>query len=96
MKKVTLSQDTTGTNAENDNSSNSLINRIPVDGTPFTIVEIEKGYFLALGNYRLTEVVEDENELYNLVIAPTYEHNGHYDWNFLLTVVNAIVQASKK
>lgn len=44
----------------NKNSSEKLIQREPVEGTPFQIITIEQGTFIAIGNRRITEYTTKE------------------------------------
>lgn len=59
----------TQSNAEENNSSQfgdtntELIQRWRVYNTPFTIIKNEQGWFVVMGEYRLTEIFETENEL---------------------------------
>lgn len=54
-----------------------------VENTPFDIVEIDEKYFVALGKYRLTELLSTETE------AKAYIDNK--EWNLLLAVISSIV-----
>lgn len=59
----------TQSNVEENNSSNSgnknteLIQRWRVYNTPFTVIHNEQGWFTVMGEYRLTELFENEDEL---------------------------------
>lgn len=56
-------------NAEqNSNSNSSLIEREPVEGTPFWIVgNSEKGYIGVLGKYQITENQTNKQEVLNYI-----------------------------
>lgn len=59
-----LVQTTSHGSAKKANKSRSeseqLIEQIPVEGTPFTVVKVEDKWFLAMGKYRLTEPMESK------------------------------------
>lgn len=48
----------------NSNSSKTIIEREQVNGSPFWLIRIDRGWFLAMGEQRLTEVMETKNEIY--------------------------------
>lgn len=50
----------------NSQSSEHLIERERVDNTPFTIVTIQQGTFIAISNRRVTDYITKE-ECYNLI-----------------------------
>ena len=50
-----------------------IIERSVITGTPFVIVKTEQGMFLAMGRYRITELVEDEAYLRHLVESKNWE-----------------------
>lgn len=83
MKTVTL--DTTPTNAEEQTKqSYSLIDREEIENTPFLLVKTEHGYFLAIGNHRITELTKTREEQLEKI------YSSNIDWLFLLTTVNAV------
>lgn len=52
-----------------ENSSKPLIERIPIDNTPFTLIgDQEKGYFIAMGNYKITDQILKNEEEANLML----------------------------
>lgn len=60
----------TQSSAGENNNSNSgnkenteIIKRWKVYNTPFNIIQTEQGWFTVMGDYRLTEVFEEEDEL---------------------------------
>ena len=67
MEKNVLETSSTSANQTDKKQSGKLIERHPLEGTPFTLVNQEEKYFLALGNYRITEYKDNEDELLNLV-----------------------------
>lgn len=60
-----------------DTEAISQIDSIP--GTPFTIIRVDKNYFLALGKYRISEMVDDKDYLIKLITEK--------DW---FTIINVI------
>jgi len=63
-----------------------LIKKEPVIGTPFELVTTDEGTFVALGHYRLSESMT-EDEACRLIVEK--------DWNFLLSVINVFVNQLK-
>ena len=53
-----------------------------VEGTPFTVVKVDDQYFLALGKYRLSELLDSEEE--------AKEEINDLSWNRLLSVMYAV------
>lgn len=65
-------------------NENSQIKKVlPYEGTPLDIVEVDESFFVALGKYRLTELL------------PTFEeakaYIEHKEWNMLIGLIHAIV-----
>lgn len=60
-----------------------LIKREPVEGTPFTKVTTDRGTFIGMGQYRLTEFLESD-QIQDILLTK--------DWNFLLAVVSVVVE----
>lgn len=60
-----------------------LIKRDQVEGTPFTIIETERGCFIGMGQYRLTEFIE-RDQCSDFILTK--------DWDFLLSVVSVLVE----
>lgn len=61
---------------------NEIISTRTVEGTPFKIIDTEKGAFIGFGRYRVSELttVEDCRKIIE-----------DKEWELLLSVVNAIV-----
>lgn len=92
MKSTTNTQlenlHTTANQTDNkDYSKNSeLIKQTPIDGTIFTMVEVEeKGAFVALGNHRLTEFYQNAEGAYT-------DNIEHVNWEFLMNVISLTVE----
>lgn len=79
------------TNAEeptNLNSSEELLEQNPIENTPFILVgNKEKGYFVAIGHYRLTPRTTKEQAL-GLV--------EERDWNLLMAAMFTAVEVEKQ
>lgn len=78
---------------DNKNSSKSkqLVKRKEITGTPFVAVKDEKGWFLTMGQYRITEHKEELKGLEQLL----KQNNDQMNWNFLTTVIATIVEQIK-
>lgn len=64
------------------NSTSELTEVIRIEDTPFSAVRIENKYFLAMGKYRLTDLVDTYQEI---------EQNVHnITWNRLTQVIAII------
>lgn len=91
-KELLELQNTTGTNDTGSSNSTSqndeLVERIKVPGTGFEIVgNKEKGYFIALGTYRLTEFKSKEYCMKMIEIK---------DWDLIVSLIGAAIQADKR
>lgn len=73
---------------EQKTENKKLITRIPVNNTPFTMVEYEGRYFLTFGNYILLTDMESFAE-----IELALETNM---WNIMGAYIHAIVDTIKK
>lgn len=79
---------TSHTNAENENESNKnystkLVEREAYEDSPLMINRIEeKGWFITLGNKRLTEYYEKKYQIIDLLEKPT--------WQLLITLMIAV------
>lgn len=47
---------------ETKQESGKIIDFLEIEGTPFKIVVTEKKYFIAIGNQRMTELMDSYNE----------------------------------
>lgn len=69
---------------EKENSSNSsdkIVEREHIENTPFTIITLEKGSFIAIGNKRVTEYTTKQ-ECKNLIFER--------DWDLIANMVMAM------
>lgn len=78
------------TNAVDTNTDNrQLILKREIKGTPFTLTGNEdQGYFLTLGNYRLTEAKETPEEATEEIESNT--------WNIISRLVAAYIDFDKR
>lgn len=88
MKRIAteLSNSLTGTEKENFDNQNSsqLVERQPIEGTPFHLVILENKEdecFIGLGNYRLNTPTTKQNCLQQI---------NDRDYNMILALINAI------
>lgn len=93
MKKLTQELEGTPIIVKEQTNSNSLIDKTPLEGTPFTLVQVEQGNFLAIGNQRVTELTKTEDELMERVITGTID--GNVDWDLIVNTINAIIELKK-
>lgn len=78
------------TDTDNKQSSHLMIND-PIENTPFRLVgHTEKGWFIAMGNTRLTEFHFTKEE------ALEYLHDRHKVWDLMLTMMITVADAAIK
>jgi hypothetical protein len=75
-------QNTASTEEENLNNLECLVEQY--ENTPFLIVQSDEGYFLALGNSRLTDVYKTKEKLDTFVKENTWNLIG----SFVLSLIN--------
>lgn len=91
MKKIILeNSQTTANQANSTDYSNELINREPIEGTPFQLIKLENGFFLTMGNYRITEIYNTKEETLELI------NTQKLNWYTLLTIINTMIEYNKK
>lgn len=80
----------TQTNAEKTNTPNSeLVSRETIHGTPFNLVGNEdKGWFLAMANYRITEMCDTKSEALEKLDSDT--------WSIMLAMVHVAMEIHKQ
>lgn len=66
------------------NDGEGYINRKDIDNTPFTVITISKGSFVALGKYRLTELYKTEKEAIDEALK--------VDWNRITQVILLLIE----
>lgn len=65
-----------------ENSGDRLIQREEIGGTPFVAIKLEEGgWFLTMGNHRLSEEFADLDEL------KIWMGGNHVNWDILLNVI---------
>jgi hypothetical protein len=88
-KKLQESSMNAGTPGK-EQSNSQLIERKTIEGF-FTGVKLEnQDWFIALGNYKVTNAVFETFEE-----AESYISNMSIDWAFLTTIINVVVENSK-
>lgn len=82
-----MEQKHSGTNVNETNNSNSgeeLIKQTEIEGTPFKKIETAAGNWIALGQYRLTDLIGDvELELKVMELQRT-------DWQMMIAIIGAV------
>lgn len=71
---------------EQEIQNTELIHREPIDGTPFQVITIEEGSFIALGRFRVSDIQSEEN---------CYKMIEGKDWNLILATVSVILSSLK-
>lgn len=72
---------------DKQSSTSELVKRIDIEETPFQAVKlVDKGWFIALGQYRLTDYKETEEECR---LMAKEKH-----WELLLSVISVIVETA--
>lgn len=71
-----------------DTRNSELVSRETIPGTPFTIVGTDQGYFLAMGQFRLTEYFETRDIVIDEIDAEA--------WNLVLQMITAVLNAEKR
>lgn len=71
-----------------ENKGEQLLERIPVPDTPFMIMKNDGKYFVTFGQYRVSELYEDIDDIDRLI----YEK----DYNFLLNLMFAVFEITNK
>lgn len=68
---------------DNKSSSKQLIEREPVEGTPFWLITTAEGSWIAMGGYRMTEVGSRDEVL---------EQVGYINWTMVVRIAAIIAQ----
>lgn len=85
VKPLGISHTSMNAQEEGNNSqSGKIVEIIDLPETPFHLVKTEVGYFLAIGNKRVTELTEDEEKLRNDVVMQKY--------NLLVSLITVICE----
>ena len=74
-------------NEDSSNSNSEIITRENITDTPFTIIGIEKGFFVVIGEYRLTEIG---------TYSACMEFIDNKSWNNITSVIMIIVEKLTK
>lgn len=81
-------QSNTESNAQENGNNSQLITRNEIKGTPFDIITTEEGSFLAIGHYRLSEIIIDIKELLRRV--------EEKDWHTMINLITATIKAQQR
>lgn len=68
---------------QHNSTSSKIVTNDAIEGTPFRIVGTEQGWFIGIGNHRLTEILPEREDAEILVSTK--------DWNLLTALVMAIM-----
>ncbi len=69
-------------------SSNELVEVKPIPNTPFAAVKVDTGWFLCIGKYRLSEILDSEEAV--------IEDAKDTSWDRLMQVILAVNQLNFK
>lgn len=92
-EELQYSQENTQTYAEEtkelkENFSEELIKIKHIEGTPFTLINTEMGWFIAMGQARLTEYEETKERLEKMI--------EEKDWGLMVSFAARIVDIALK
>lgn len=73
-------------NGKDTYEKHELIHREPVDGTPFQVISVEDGSFIAMGRFRISEMMPEEKCM---------EMIEKRDWNLILASISVILSHLK-
>ena len=79
-------QKSTKENQNNLNLNSELIKTHELDRAPWVIVEHEKGYFVAIGQHKLTE------DFTTLTEAIEHTKTGHFTMQLIITLASAVFE----
>lgn len=68
--------------------SNKIIVNEKMEGTPFRIVGTEQGWFIALGNHQLTEILPEREDA-EIIVSTR-------DWNLILATISAAMNTKDR
>ena len=88
----TLTKESTSTNVEkannNDSSNNEIIERFPIENSPFTVITVNNEHFGVMGEYRMTESYETRKEC--------AEELEKITWNRIIQVLMVLNEITSK
>lgn len=88
-------------NTDNKNSGNekeTLIERTKFTDAPFTLIKQDEKYYVVMGDYRVSDVYETENQALHAFNATASEYDGDKyitsktNWGVLTNVISVIVE----
>lgn len=84
-----LLQSQTNVEEQPKQNSSKLIEREPIENSPFTLIKNEKEeYFIVMGNYRITEIHNSKEEAITYLMRNTY--------NVILTMITIVHEKLKE
>lgn len=93
QKELLNGQNSAEETPNNSNSSELTIERIKIEGTPFWIIgRKDKGYFIIMGDTKLTETVETKEIAMEKLIKEQY----NITFRMIGTIVEKMIQEEKK
>ena len=87
LRNTELLNTQTSAEVQDSKQSSQLIEREKFDDNPFELVTTEEGTFIALGSYRLTEIMNIEEAKEKILNKP---------WDLIISVNLALGHAQKK
>ena len=79
-------QKSTEENQNNSNSNSEIIKRHELENAPWQIVEHDEGYFLAIGQQKLSE------DFTTLTEAIEHTKTGHFTMQLIITLASAVFE----
>jgi len=86
MKK-SLSSDTMDQEHSSSSNSNQLVERIPIEDTPFTAIKCDNQWFLTMGKYRLTEPMPSLDEV--------TQDAQRADWTRVMQIIQIMIDENE-
>lgn len=85
QKELLKSLTSVDENPNNEPSSEELVEREPIENTPFWILgNVTDGYFLAMGKFRVSPVFDEKSEVLDYMLIQ--------QWNLILTIIGCCYQ----
>lgn len=75
-------------NKESNSERKQIVERTPVENTPFMIMSVEEGHFLTIGAHRLNETLFE-------TIEEALEDAKRMDWNRLTQIMLIIARGER-
>jgi len=82
MKESSLKN--TNLQDKQESTSNELLEKVPIEDTPFTAIRFENKWFLTMGKYRLTEPVD--------TLEAVQIDAQRADWYRVMQIINLMIE----